>query len=41
MSKISNTFVDNAENLNIVMPMYDLLEYSGNCSMTRKFVELL
>ena len=34
MSKINNTFVDNAEDLNIVMPMYNLLKYSDNCSMT-------
>ena len=34
ISKINNTFVDNAENLDIVMPMYNLLEYSDNYSMT-------
>ena len=28
------TFIDNAEDLNIVMPMYNLLEYSENFSMT-------
>ena len=32
--KINNTLIDNAENLDIVMPMYNLLEYSGNYSMT-------
>ena len=32
--KINNTFIDNAEDLDIVMPMYNLLEYSGNYSMT-------
>ena len=32
--KINNTFIENAEDLDIVIPMYDLLEYSGNYSMT-------
>ena len=32
--KINNTFTDNAEDLHIVMPMYNLLEYSDNYSMT-------
>ena len=30
ISKIQNTFLDNAEDLDIVMPMYNLLEYSDN-----------
>ena len=30
----NNTFVDNAEDLDIVMSMYNLLEYSDNYSMT-------
>ena len=30
ISKINNTLIDNAEDLGIVMPMYDLLEYSKN-----------
>ena len=34
ISKISNTFIDNAEDLNIFIPLYDLLEYSDNYSMT-------
>ena len=34
ISKINNTFIGNAEDLDIVMPMYNLLEYSGNYSMT-------
>ena len=34
ISKIDNTFIDNAEDLDIVMPMYDLLEYSDNFSIT-------
>ena len=34
ISKINSTFIDNAEDLDIVMPMYNLLEYSDNYSMT-------
>ena len=34
ISKIDNTFVDNAEDLDIVILIYDLLEYSHNYSMT-------
>ena len=30
ISKINNTFTDNAEDLDIVMSMYNLLEYSKN-----------
>ena len=30
VSKINNTFIDNAEDLDVVMPMYNLLEYSKN-----------
>ena len=30
ISKINNTFVDNAENVDIVMPIYNLLDYSDN-----------
>ena len=30
----NNTFIDNAEDLDIVMPIYNLLEYSDNYSMT-------
>ena len=26
--------IDNTEDLDVVMPMYNLLEYSDNCSMT-------
>ena len=32
--KMNNTFIDNAEGLDIVMPMYNLLEYSDIYSMT-------
>ena len=34
ISKINSTFVDNAEDLDIVMLIYKLLEYSSNYSMT-------
>ena len=34
ISKIGNIFIDNAEGLDVVMPMYNLLECSENCSMT-------
>ena len=30
--KINNTLIDNAEDLDIVTPMYNLLEYSRNYS---------
>ena len=33
ISKIYNTVLDNAENFDIVMPLYNLLEYSDNYSM--------
>ena len=33
-SKIDNTFADNAEYLDILMPIYNLLEYSDNYTMT-------
>ena len=34
MSKINNTFINNAEDLNVVMVMYNLSVYSDNYSMT-------
>ena len=34
ISKINNTFIDKAEDLDIVMPMYNLLQYCDNYSMT-------
>ena len=34
MSKINNTLVDNAEDLDIVILLYNVLEYSQNYSMT-------
>ena len=33
-SEISNTFIDKDIDPDIVMPVYNLLEYSGNYSMT-------
>ena len=33
ISKINNTFVENAEDHDIVMSMYNLLEYSDNQSI--------
>ena len=30
MKKINNTLTDNAEDLDIVMPIYNLIEYSKN-----------
>ena len=32
VSKINHTLIDNAEDLDVVMPMYNLLEYSKNYS---------
>ena len=32
--KTNNTFINNAEDLDIAMPMYDLVEYSDNYSLT-------
>ena len=34
LSKINNTFIDNAENIDVVMSMYNLLEDSDNYFMT-------
>ena len=34
ISKINRILIDNAEDLDIVMPMYNMLEYSQNYSMT-------
>ena len=34
ISKINNVLIDNAVDLDIVMPMYNLLEYSKNCRKT-------
>ena len=34
ISEINNAQVDNAKDINIVMPMYNLIEYSDNYSKT-------
>ena len=34
ISEIHNTQIDNAKNIDIVMPMYNLIEYSDNCAKT-------
>ena len=34
ISEINNTQVDNAKNIDIVMPMYNLIEYSDNYAKT-------
>ena len=48
ISKINGILIDNAEDLDVVMPMYNLLEYSKNTEQyrtvqnnNRQFVELL
>ena len=32
ISRINNTDIDNAQDIDIVMPMYNMIEYSNNCS---------
>ena len=34
MSEINNTQIDNAKDVDIVMPLYNLIEYSDNYSKT-------
>ena len=34
ISKINNSQIDDAEYIDIVMPMYNFIEYSDNCSKT-------
>ena len=42
ISKINNTFIDNAEDVDIAISIYNLLEYSANYSMKLgKIAELL
>ena len=38
ISKISNTFIDSTEDLDIAMSLYNLLEYSNKYSMTSESV---
>ena len=33
-TEINETFIDDAQHINIAMPMYSLIEYSDNCSDT-------
>ena len=40
ISKINGVKIDNAEDLDVVMPMYNLLEYSKNYEKNRYFMEL-
>ena len=39
-SNINNTQIDNAENTDIVMLMYNLIEHRDNYSKTRKFMTI-
>ena len=49
ISRINNTEIDNAKDIDIVMPMYNLIEYSDNYSKTfgsltngnTKYVEMI
>ena len=34
ISEINNTQIDNAKNIDLIMPMYNLIEYSDNYSKT-------
>ena len=34
VSKINRTFIDNAKNLGVAMPMYNLIDYNKKCSKT-------
>ena len=34
ISKINNTQIDNAKHIDVIMSMYNLIEYSDNCSET-------
>ena len=36
LSEINNTQIDNAKDIDIVMPMYNLIEYSNNYAKTRR-----
>ena len=41
ISKINGVQIDNAEDFDVVMPMYNLLEYSKNYKKQQAVVELL
>ena len=34
ISKVNNTQIDNAKDIDVVMPMYNLIEYGDNYSKT-------
>ena len=34
LSEVNDTEIDNAQDIDIVMPMYNLRQYSNNCSKT-------
>ena len=36
LSEINNTKVDDAQEIDLVMPMYNAIEYSDNCSKTSR-----
>ena len=36
INEINNTQVDNAKEIDVVMPMYNLIEYSDNCLKTSR-----
>ena len=40
ISKINNTFIDNAEEIDIVMSMNNILWYSDICSMTLETLQI-
>ena len=37
VSEINNTQIHNAKDIDIVMPIYNLIEYSDNCSKHQEF----
>ena len=42
ISEINNTQIDNAQDIDIAMPMYNLIEYSDNyCENNRRFMAVL
>ena len=41
ISGINNTQIDNCKDIDIVMPLYNLLEYSELCKNIRKFMAIL
>ena len=40
ISEINNTQIDNAKNIDAVMPMYNLIEYSNNYQK-KKYIAIL